>query len=199
MDFIIVEFDTEPGNRPGNISAVGAVAAGKAGVSFFEILNPGETAAGVRFLIEKFDRWLQESFSENPVIVTSDIRSVYMLLSPLFTGKILELASFCNGLGRDFEASINDFNISKKGDNALARAFYKTLLFTGLLEIYNMSTGGTDSGDFIMKAFRFALRKHEDQKRKFSGSPYIIHPVRVSEIVRKHGGRHCAARSGYSS
>lgn len=35
----------------------------------------------------------------------------------------------------------------------------------------------------IEKAISFALRMHEGQKRKYSGIPYISHPIAVMEIV----------------
>jgi GTP pyrophosphokinase len=40
----------------------------------------------------------------------------------------------------------------------------------------------------IAGAFKFAALKHKGQKRKFTGMPYIFHPVRVYEIVEKYGG-----------
>ena len=39
----------------------------------------------------------------------------------------------------------------------------------------------------IAKAARFAAEAHKDQKRKYSGDPYIIHPLRVAERVAKTG------------
>lgn len=32
----------------------------------------------------------------------------------------------------------------------------------------------------ILKAARYAAAKHGDQKRKFSGDPYVLHPMRVA-------------------
>jgi (p)ppGpp synthase/HD superfamily hydrolase len=34
------------------------------------------------------------------------------------------------------------------------------------------------------KALKFALVAHGDQKRKYSGEPYIVHPIAVADIVR---------------
>jgi (p)ppGpp synthase/HD superfamily hydrolase len=39
----------------------------------------------------------------------------------------------------------------------------------------------------IAKAARFAAEAHKNQKRKYSGDPYIIHPLRVAERVAKAG------------
>lgn len=43
--------------------------------------------------------------------------------------------------------------------------------------------------DIIEKAIVFASKKHKGQIRK-DGFPYIIHPLRVSEIVRKYKKSH---------
>ena len=41
--------------------------------------------------------------------------------------------------------------------------------------------------DIIAKAREIAEKAHEDQVRKDDGSPYIAHPIAVSEIVRENG------------
>lgn len=33
-------------------------------------------------------------------------------------------------------------------------------------------------------ALLFAIKAHADQKRKYTGEPYIVHPIEVAEIVR---------------
>jgi len=38
----------------------------------------------------------------------------------------------------------------------------------------------------IRKALYFAIESHDGQFRKFSGLPYVHHPVGVAQIVRKH-------------
>ena len=38
--------------------------------------------------------------------------------------------------------------------------------------------------DLITKAEQFAVQAHGPQKRKYSGEPYIVHPIEVYEIVR---------------
>ena len=40
--------------------------------------------------------------------------------------------------------------------------------------------------ELIDRAVAFARTKHQDQKRK-DGSPYIIHPLAVAEIVAEMG------------
>jgi len=40
----------------------------------------------------------------------------------------------------------------------------------------------------IAKAIKFAAKAHEGQVRKYSGLPYIIHPVEVATIVESAGG-----------
>jgi (p)ppGpp synthase/HD superfamily hydrolase len=40
------------------------------------------------------------------------------------------------------------------------------------------------------KAKDFATEKHKGQKRKFEGVPYVEHPKRVAEIVRKYKDSH---------
>ena len=44
---------------------------------------------------------------------------------------------------------------------------------------------GTDM-ELINKAVEYARNKHADQKRK-DGSPYIIHPLAVAEVVVEMG------------
>lgn len=36
----------------------------------------------------------------------------------------------------------------------------------------------------------FATMAHGDQKRKYTGEPYINHPIAVAKLVMKHGGDH---------
>ena len=40
----------------------------------------------------------------------------------------------------------------------------------------------------LTRALAFATRAHEGQQRKYTGEPYINHPVEVAEIVRAAGG-----------
>lgn len=42
--------------------------------------------------------------------------------------------------------------------------------------------------DLIKKARKFATRAHKGQFRKYTGEPYIVHPIAVAETVRLHGG-----------
>ncbi len=35
-----------------------------------------------------------------------------------------------------------------------------------------------------ISALLFAIRAHAEQKRKYTGEPYIVHPIEVAEIVR---------------
>jgi len=37
---------------------------------------------------------------------------------------------------------------------------------------------------FYAQALIFAVCAHGDQKRKYSGEPYVVHPIRVAEIVK---------------
>jgi guanosine-3',5'-bis(diphosphate) 3'-pyrophosphohydrolase len=38
--------------------------------------------------------------------------------------------------------------------------------------------------ELIRKAFDFAAAQHADQKRKFTGAPYFIHPVAVAQLLK---------------
>jgi len=38
--------------------------------------------------------------------------------------------------------------------------------------------------DIVQRALRFATVAHGDQKRKYTGEPYIVHPIEVMEIVK---------------
>jgi len=40
------------------------------------------------------------------------------------------------------------------------------------------------SHELIQRALAFATLAHHDQKRKYTGQPYIVHPIEVAEIVR---------------
>lgn len=41
----------------------------------------------------------------------------------------------------------------------------------------------------IERALIFAFRFHAGQKRKYSGDPYVVHPITVADIVGEHTGR----------
>ncbi len=43
------------------------------------------------------------------------------------------------------------------------------------------------SASLVIKALDFASYAHRDQKRKHTGMPYIIHPVRLAERLRELG------------
>jgi len=42
--------------------------------------------------------------------------------------------------------------------------------------------------NMIEKAKTFATKAHEGQVRKYTGVPYIVHPIEVSEIVAEYNG-----------
>lgn len=43
-----------------------------------------------------------------------------------------------------------------------------------------------DSTHLYREALKFAAQAHGEQKRKYTGEPYIVHPVEVAEIVRAY-------------
>lgn len=43
----------------------------------------------------------------------------------------------------------------------------------------------------VLEALKFAVKAHGEQKRKYTGDPYIVHPIEVAEIVS--GGDHTDA------
>jgi len=57
-----------------------------------------------------------------------------------------------------------------------------------------MTTLGIDDS-LIKKAIDFATLKHEGQTRKFSGLPYVTHPINVSAIINKY----CKKDANYSN
>ncbi len=57
--------------------------------------------------------------------------------------------------------------------------------YSSLYQTLNQYMPGVDM-DIIEKAICFARDKHKDQKRK-DGSPYIIHPLAVAEVVAEMG------------
>jgi (p)ppGpp synthase/HD superfamily hydrolase len=38
--------------------------------------------------------------------------------------------------------------------------------------------------ELVQRALLFATIAHDEQKRKYTGEPYIVHPIEVAEIVR---------------
>lgn len=40
----------------------------------------------------------------------------------------------------------------------------------------------------LIKALQFAIVAHGDQKRKYTGLPYVTHTIEVATIVAEHGG-----------
>lgn len=42
--------------------------------------------------------------------------------------------------------------------------------------------------DIVTKALIFATKAHGAQQRKYTGEPYIVHPIEVMMLVREHGG-----------
>jgi len=38
------------------------------------------------------------------------------------------------------------------------------------------------------RALAFARAAHGEQKRKYTGNPYIEHPIRVAQLVKEAGG-----------
>lgn len=46
------------------------------------------------------------------------------------------------------------------------------------------------SDPVVFKALAFAIEKHDGQKRKYTGEPYIVHPIGVAQLVEQHGRLH---------
>lgn len=42
--------------------------------------------------------------------------------------------------------------------------------------------------NLVQKALKFAKKAHEGQTRKYTGEPYVVHPIAVASIVKKVGG-----------
>ncbi len=57
--------------------------------------------------------------------------------------------------------------------------------YGSMMETIARCMPGTDM-DQVNRAVAYAREKHKDQKRK-DGSPYIIHPLAVAEIVAERG------------
>jgi len=48
-----------------------------------------------------------------------------------------------------------------------------------------------------IRALQFATMAHEGQKRKYTGEPYINHPIAVAELVRSAGGTPAMIAAAY--
>jgi (p)ppGpp synthase/HD superfamily hydrolase len=48
-----------------------------------------------------------------------------------------------------------------------------------------------DDKQILDRVLDFATKAHGDQKRKYTPEPYIVHPVRVMELCKKHGADIC--------
>ena len=57
----------------------------------------------------------------------------------------------------------------------------------------------TEPLEMINLARTFASRAHKGQVRKYTGEPYIEHPLEVAKIVRMHNGSKDIARTIPSS
>lgn len=51
--------------------------------------------------------------------------------------------------------------------------------------------------DLETRALQFAALAHEGQKRKYTGEPYINHPIAVAELVRGAGGTPAMIAAAY--
>lgn len=51
----------------------------------------------------------------------------------------------------------------------------------------NMIEVLSGSGILVTDALEFAIKAHAGQKRKYTGEPYINHPIEVAAILRKRG------------
>lgn len=47
----------------------------------------------------------------------------------------------------------------------------------------NFKIKGQEVSEFVFKAYEFAKKAHEGQKRKYTFEPYINHPIEVMQIV----------------
>ena len=61
----------------------------------------------------------------------------------------------------------------------------KQELYESMLQTVQRYSPAADM-DAVKRAYEYAERKHDGQKRK-SGEPYIIHPLAVAEIVAEIG------------
>ena len=58
------------------------------------------------------------------------------------------------------------------------------MLLTELTSLYKLRVNKITP--LIKKALDYATEKHEGQTRKFSGKPYIVHPIAVAELINKY-------------
>lgn len=54
------------------------------------------------------------------------------------------------------------------------------------MEINNTETHARTRADSLLEAVEFAVKHHGQQVRKFSGEPYVLHPIRVARTLLRH-------------
>lgn len=55
------------------------------------------------------------------------------------------------------------------------------------MDVECILTGEVDALDFMALAYNFAIRKHGEQKRKYSGEPYHLHCLEVATLIQDAG------------
>ena len=163
------------------------------GLTRIETLGFDEPAKVMR----DFDRWLKEVAGNNPSFISDNNGFDWMFMTwyfHRFIGKnpfghtSLNLGSFYKGLTRDFSLTLKDFRRTPHTRDPLDDALGNSEALLDLIKIYNVNQIKHVPGTLYDRALEFAREKHKEQKRKMSNDPYIIHPIRVAEIVRCYGG-----------
>ena len=147
-------------------------------------------------VMKKFDSWINENSTDKPLFVSDNNGFDWMFIAWYFHHFLgynpfgyssMNLGSFYKGIVRNTKENFKHLRMSVHTHNPLDDALGNAEAMLSILSIYDINECSFEASLFE-KALNFAKLKHSSQKRKFTGEPYIVHPIRVAEITKRYGG-----------